>query len=244
MRLHTSIKNASSLILFTIICCGVAVQDYSDTTVLIPVKNEPAAGKVTREALRKLKNCRVLVIYKGDRKILNINFRHKNLRVIEQRDIGKGAAVRRAIKLISTPILCLIDGDATYSVDDLKRAIAMVRKGADMAIGNRFAKLDRDAMPAYVEFGNRMITLVANLLYGMSIVDSQTGLRAIRKSMIDRLELREKGFGIESEMNIKTRKAGFKIVELPISYSVRVGSSKQMKFADGIKLLLQDFKYL
>jgi glycosyltransferase involved in cell wall biosynthesis len=218
--------------------------DYSDTTVMIPVKNEPAAGRVARETLKKLNGCKVLVVYKGDRKILGINFKDKRMRIVEQHDSGKGRGVRHALRFVNTKILCLIDGDATYSVDDLKKVIRMVRDGVDMAIGNRFENLDRKAMPFFIEFGNKIITATANLLYGMSINDSQTGLRAIRRSALMKLKLTEPGFGIESELNIKFRKAGFKIEETPIRYSVRVGTSKQMKLVDGIKLFLLDFKFL
>ncbi len=218
--------------------------DYSDTTVIIPVKNEPAAGRVAKEALEKLPGCKVLVIYKGDRKILNLDFENGNMRVVEQHGAGKGVAVRQALKLIDTAILCLIDGDATYDVDDLKTVIKKVREGADMATGNRFAKLDKDAMPFIVRFGNGILTDTANVLYGMSLKDSQTGLRAIRKESLSKIELQEPEFGIEEEMNIKFRKAGFKTEEVPISYHIRVGESQHMKLSGGIKLLLIDFKFL
>ena len=155
---------------------------------------------------------------------------------MQQHDSGKGRAVREALKLVGTEIVCLIDGDATYSVEDLKKVIALVRDGADMAIGNRFDHLDRKTMPLFIEIGNKVITETANILYGMSLRDSQTGLRAIRMSALSKLALREPGFGIESELNIKSRKAGLKIAETPIGYSVRVGESKQMKLLDGVKL--------
>jgi hypothetical protein len=78
----------------------------------------------------------------------------------------------------------------------------------------------------------------------MSLKDSQTGLRAIRKNAIMKLDLQEPEFGIESEINIKSRKAGFKMAEAPIHYHARVGESQHMKLSGGIKLLLIDFKFL
>jgi hypothetical protein len=219
--------------------------DYSDTTVIIPVKDEPAAGRVASDVLAKLPKASVLVVYKGDRNAIGIKFKDKRMRVVKQTAPGgKGAGVAQALKLVGTPIVCLIDGDATYSVEDLKKVIKMVRGGADLALGDRFAHLDRKSMPFFIEFGNKAITAVANLLYGMSIRDSQTGLRAMRMRSLRKLDLRERGFGIESEINIKMKKAGFRIAETPISYGVRVGASKQMKLVDGIKLLLIDFKFL
>ena len=218
--------------------------DYSDTTVLIPVKDEPAAGKVTKEVLNKLSNCKVVVIYKGDRDSLNINFTNKNLLIMKQRGSGKGVACVQARKNIKTDIMCLIDGDATYDVNDLKKAITMVREGMDMAVGNRFKDIDREAMPQYIEIGNKIITQVQNLLYNLRLTDSQTGLRAMKRYVFDSLDLKEKYFGIETEMNVKAKKAGYKIGEVPIHYYKRVGSSKQLKLIDGVKLLLLDFKFL
>jgi dolichol-phosphate mannosyltransferase len=218
--------------------------DYSDTTVIIPVMNEPAAGRVTKAVLRRLGNCKVIVIYRGDRKALGIDFTDKNLAVMEQKGRGKGAAVVQAAKKVGTKIMCLIDGDATYEVEDLKKVIALVRDGADMAIGNRFRDLDRKAMPFYIEIGNKVITETANLLYGMRLADSQTGLRAMRTEAFRSIRPKEKFFGIETEMDVKLRKTGCRIAETPIRYYERVGSSKQTKALDGVKLLLIDFKFL
>ena len=206
--------------------------------------NEPAAGRVAKDVLRKLDDCKAIVIYKGDRKCLNIDFSDKNLRIMGQRGSGKGVACVQAVKAATTDIICFIDGDATYDVDDLKKLVALVREGADMAIGNRFESMDREAMPSYIELGNRIITGVANLLYNMHMSDSQTGLRAMRRHVFNSLNLKERFFGIESEMDIKSRKAGYKVEEAPIRYYKRVGSSKQVKLLDGMKLLLLDFKFL
>ena len=218
--------------------------DYSDATVIIPVKDEPAAGKVAKDVLNKLGDCKVIVIYKGDRSSLDIGFTNKNMTIMKQRGSGKGVACVQAAKEVKTDIMCLIDGDATYDVDDLKKVITLVREGMDMAVGNRFNNIKREAMPLYIEIGNRIITGVANLLYNMRLSDSQSGLRAMRRYVFTSINPKEKYFGIETEMNVKSRKAGYKIGEVPIHYYKRVGSSKQMKLIDGIKLLLLDFKFL
>ncbi len=218
--------------------------DYSDTTVMLPVMNEPAAGRIAREALAKLRNCKVLVIYKGSRSSLNINFTDRRMRIVKQRGSGKGVAVIQARDMVETRITCLIDGDATYDVEDLKKVIAMVRSGAAMALGDRLGHVRKEAMPYFIKLGNRVITVISNLLYGMRLNDSQTGLRAIRTSVFKSLRLQEPFFGIETEMNVRIRKKGLVIRETPIRYYIREGESKQMKLIDGIKLLFIDFKFL
>jgi BMFP domain-containing protein YqiC len=154
-------------------------------------------------------------------------------------------AVVQAAKAVKTDIMCLIDGDATYDVDDLKKVVKLVRDGYDMASGNRFKHMDRKAMPLYIEIGNKIITITANLLYNMGLSDSQTGLRAIRTGAFNSLDMHEKYFGIETEVNVKSRKKNYRVAETPINYYPRVGSSKQTsKPLFGIKLLLLDFKFL
>ncbi len=219
--------------------------DYSDTTVMIPVKDEPAVAAVTKSVLKNLPGCKVVIVYKGYGEGLRLGFSDKRLTIIKQSGSGKGVGVVQAAKHIHTEIMCLIDGDATYEVNDLKKVIALVREGADMALGNRLYKIDPESMPVHIQFGNKVITLIADILYGMNIKDSQTGLRAIRKSAFDTLVLRERYFGIESEMNIKGRKKGFRIAETPIKYYKRVGEVQhQMKLVDGVNLALLNFKWL
>ncbi|MDE1868522.1 MAG: glycosyltransferase [Candidatus Micrarchaeota archaeon] len=221
--------------------------DYSDTTVVIPVKDEPAVGRVARSVLKTLPNCKAIVIYKDEKDKRYVNFKSKNLRVVAQKGSGKGVACVQAAKLIDTDIMCFIDGDATYDANDLKKLVNLVRHGADLALGSRFNKtykMEREAMPQFIKFGNRVITIVANMLYNLHLVDSQTGLRAMKKSAFDALGLHQEGFGIETEINVKSKAKGFKIVESPIRYYKRVGESKQVKVLDGFRLLLLDFHFL
>ncbi len=219
--------------------------DYSDTTVMIPVKDEPAVSMVAKRVLKNLPGCRIVIIYKGYNGKLDLGLSDKRITIIKQKGSGKGVGVVQAAKQIHTEIMCLIDGDGTYEVNDLKMVIELVRQGYDMALGNRLHDMDPESMPSIIQFGNKVITLVANILYGMNIRDSQTGLRAIRKSAFDILVLKEPYFGIESEMNVKGRKKGFKTAEIPIKYYKRIGAEQhQMKLIDGVNLALMNFKWL
>jgi len=217
--------------------------DYKDTTIIIPVKDEPYAEEVIDSIERSLKGSKIILIYAGK---LYVKKKHSNLEIIKQIGFGKGSACIQAMKKVKTKITCFIDGDKTYNVNDLKKLINEIRNGADMAIGNRFAKMEKDAMPKYVIFGNNILTALENILYGLNIKDSQTGLRAFKTEIFEKLNIQEQEFGIESEMNIKAKKMNYKIVEIPIFYYPRKSNDKPKHFKPlgGFKLLFITFKYL
>ncbi len=215
--------------------------DFSDTTVIIPVKDEPGTETVAKDVLKSLPGSNIIVIYKG---AIKMALSSPRIIIVKQTGSGKGTACIQAFKLVRTPIVCLIDGDGTYSAKELGKLIRIVRHGADMALGDRMERMKPEVMPGYIRFGNDILTATANLLYGMDLRDSQTGLRAIRKKALDKLVLHESGFSIEEEINIKMAKKGYKISQAPISYAVRMGEAKHMKLSGGLKLLFANFKFI
>lgn len=213
---------------------------YEDTTVVIPVRDEPKVWDVVEEVFKKLPGCKVIVIYKGS--LGNADRSRAGLRIIEQLSTGKGMAMIESSKQVDTRIMCFIDGDGTYDANDLAKAIGLVREGADLALGARL-NLGKGAMPAKIRFGNWVLTFAANVLFRMRISDSQTGLRAIKKSVFEELDLHEPYFGIEEEMNIKAKKNRFAVKETPISYYPRKDSVAQhSKNIGGFRLLGVIFK--
>jgi glycosyltransferase involved in cell wall biosynthesis len=220
--------------------------DFSDATVAIPALEEPGIWKVVTDIHKSLPGVKIMVLWKGYNNKAP-KFKEKGVITIPQESLGKGTVIIQIQreKYVKTPIICFIDGDATYEPKNLRRLIEMVRDNeCDMALGNRLARIDTKTMPKFIQIGNRVITLVANILYGMNITDSQTGLRAIRTAAFHSLDLKEKRFGTESEMNIKMSRMGYKISEGPADYYLRIGQSKQMKLVDGLKLLMIDFKFI
>ena len=180
----------------------------------------------------------------GTRAFIAIEGGNARITIVQQVGSGKGVACRQAVKLVKTPIMCFIDGDATYEPNDLRKLVKLVRDGADMSMGNRFALMEEGSMPDYIKLGNSVLTITANILYFMHLRDSQTGIRAMKKKIFDALNTAETHFGIETEMAVMSKKMNFKVVEIPVHYYKRVGQSKQMKLFDGLKLLAITFKFL
>ena len=140
--------------------------------------------------------------------------------------------------------MCFIDADATYEPKDLRKLIGMVRDGYDMALGNRFGGITRESMPLWIQFGNRAITMFGNLLHGLDLGDSQSGLRALRTEVFQSIDLVEPGFGIATEMDIKMKREGFRIGEAHAGYYPRVGETKQRKMTGGMNHILIEFRLL
>jgi glycosyltransferase involved in cell wall biosynthesis len=196
--------------------------DYSDTTVVIPAKDEPALAPIIRKILKALPSCRIIVVYLGTVGKLS----NRNVVFIRQRSRGYGAAIREGYSAAKTGIVANIDADGTYEPMDLRKVIALVRKGADMAIGNRLAGAGKRAMDSYLLLGNTLATLTFNIMFMKRIGDSQSGLWAMRRDIIRDLHFNETGMIFRTELNAEVANHGYRFAKVPIKYYERIGASK------------------
>ncbi len=214
--------------------------DYSDTTIVIPSKNEPAIEKVTKEILKELPSCKVIIVYMGSKPKISSN----RVALILQKGKGYGNAILQGFSASKSSITGMMDADGTYDPKDLKKVVSLVREGADLAIGSRLASRRKDSMPFYIILGNTILTLAYRVLYFKNIGDSQSGLRAMSGKFLDSVKLNEKGMSLPTEMNGKAARYGFRIAHVPINYYVRVGDAKfSNKPMYGFKLLMNTIKY-
>jgi glycosyltransferase involved in cell wall biosynthesis len=206
-------------------------------TIVIPTMNEPAIDKVIGDACQSLKdyNFEVIIVDKStDDTPLKAG--KAGARIIVQNGTGYGSAYLLGFKSASpeSEIMVMIDGDDTYDPFDIPLLIEPILNGdADIVLGNRFDHMDKGAMTARNRFGNRVITAAINLLFGMRLKDSQTGLRALRANALGRLTFVSDGMPFASEMIIDAHKESLRITEVPISYRRRVGEAKMKAYRDG-----------
>jgi glycosyltransferase involved in cell wall biosynthesis len=152
---------------------------------------------------------------------------------------GKVAALRTGVEHASGEIIVFTDADCTYParyVSDLVRAI---ENGADLVLGARLQRMDN--IPAFNRLGNNIFSFLATYISCIRIKDSQTGLRAFRREMFDKLDVKAKGLEFETKMTVRAAKLGYKIVEIPIEYRERVGRSKLNPIKDGARMLVALF---
>ena len=131
---------------------------------------------------------------------------------------GKGAAIQSILteaKKRNPDVLVLLDADAQHDTNEIPILTKPISEGFDLVIGSREAQKDRT--PRYRRLGQKVIFRSSRLASKTNIVDSESGYRALSPKAIKRLDLKAKGFGIESEMITSAADKKLKITEVPIS---------------------------
>ncbi len=152
---------------------------------------------------------------------------------------GKGSALIRGFRAASGKIIISMDADLSHRPTELKLLIAGIETGYDICVGSRFLTGGGSSdMPPLRVFGNKIFVLLVNLLYGSKYTDMCYGYRSFTKRSVGRMHLKELGFGIETEINIKARKAGLRVLEVPSFEKKRqMGVGKLNTLRDGFVIL-------
>jgi len=149
-------------------------------------------------------------------------------RVLHEPRRGYGRACLAGLAAVSTPdVVVFLDGDYSDRPDELPLLLAPIIEGrADITLGSRLhAQHSADALPWHQAFGNRLAAGLIRRLYGVKITDLGP-FRAARADVLRQLELQENTYGWAVEIILKGTLAGFRIVEVPVSYYPRIGKSK------------------
>ncbi|HYA32971.1 MAG TPA: glycosyltransferase [Candidatus Bathyarchaeia archaeon] len=139
---------------------------------------------------------------------------------------GKGAAVRRGLALATGDVLGFIDGDASIHPSDFMRVAGAITQGADLALGSR--RLRESIVPIPQPLSRRLSGAVyrtlARVLLDTSVRDFQCGCKTFRREVWDACSVTCDGFAFDAELIAKAHHAGFKIVEVPITWSNKTNS--------------------
>ena len=202
--------------------------------------NEPAIADVLHDVLDALQqhSVEVIVVDKSKDETA-IRAAELGAKVIHQTGRGYGDAYITGFQHISedTETVVILDGDYTYDPYDIPKLLQAINDGADVVIGTRFALMDKGAMSRRNALGNRILTALLRSLYHVRLTDSQSGMRAIRRSALDRLTLESPKMPFASEMIIEAQKEDLAITEVPIRYRNRVGRAKLYPFRDAFGIL-------
>lgn len=151
---------------------------------------------------------------------------------------GKGAAIQSILaeaKKRNPDTLVLLDADAQHDPNEIPVLIKPISEGFDLVIGSREAQNDKT--PRYRRIGKKVISRSTRLASKTNIFDSESGFRALSPKAINELELKEKGFAIESEMITFAADKNLKITEVPISNIYTKDGSTLNPIRHGIDVL-------
>ncbi|MHC4829196.1 MAG: glycosyltransferase family 2 protein, partial [Planctomycetota bacterium] len=156
---------------------------------------------------------------------------------------GKGAAIRTGLAKVTGNAVVIQDGDLEYDPKDLAGMFQRLEEGAGVVYGSRILGENTFAHRSFY-LGGRLLTWLANLLYGLSITDEATCYKMIRTDVIDRLDLQCQGFEFCPEVTAKLGRLGQEIVEVPISYASRtVAMGKKIRWWHGVEAIATLLRY-
>ena len=164
--------------------------------------------------------------------------------IFQDRNLGKGAAIRRGFVEVSGDIVLIQDADLEYSPEEYPTLIELICQGrADVVYGSRF--LGRHRVFLFTHYlGNRLLTLLTNVLYNTMLSDMETCYKVMRTEVLKSMTLESDGFGIEPELTAKIFKRGYRVYEVPITYDGRgYDEGKKITWRDGVVALWVLIKY-
>jgi glycosyltransferase involved in cell wall biosynthesis len=164
--------------------------------------------------------------------------------VLQERNQGKGAALRRGFQQVKGDLVVIQDADLEYSPEEYPELIELICQGrADVVYGSRFLGRHRVFLFSHY-LGNRILTLLTNILYNTMLTDMETCYKVMRAEIARGMNLRSNGFGIEPEMTAKIFKGRYRVYEIPISYDGRgYEEGKKIGWRDGVVALWVLLKY-
>jgi glycosyltransferase involved in cell wall biosynthesis len=154
--------------------------------------------------------------------------------VVSEPRRGYGSAYLAGFAAAKGEYIVMADADLTYDFNEIPRFVAELNDGAELVMGDRMGNIQPGAMPWLHRYvGNPLLSGLLNFFFRTGVKDAHCGMRALRRDVLPRLDLRTTGMEFASEMVIRASKEHLKIAEFPIEYHPRGGESKLSSFRDG-----------
>jgi glycosyltransferase involved in cell wall biosynthesis len=158
----------------------------------------------------------------------------------QERNQGKGAALKTALEHVTGEIILVQDADLEYDPADYPALIEPIEKGLeDVVYGTRFAGGGAHRVFFFWHsMGNRILTLLSNMLSNLNLSDMEVGYKVFRAQVLEGIELKSRRFGFEPEITMKLAKKRCRFYEVPISYHGRTyEEGKKITWKDGVAAL-------
>lgn len=220
----------------------------SKVSIVVPAKDE---GQGLEKILKSLKSyTNDLILVDGHSKD-NTKSIAKKLKVkyILDNGLGRGDAVRLGIEAAKNNIVLFFDADGSHNAHDIPLFITPIANNkADLVIGSRRTggsfDLNMSASGILRSGGSDFLAYLVNKRFGTNLSDILYSFRAVRKSIVTKLDLSANGFEIEQEMVVKCLKKGYKLLEIPSRENARAWGKAKLRTITGVKFILHLIKEL
>jgi glycosyltransferase involved in cell wall biosynthesis len=216
---------------------------YPAISIVIPAYNEAQTiGNVIEETLTVMDSLRlpyeIIIVDDGSTdNTRRIATNYKATVLHNGKNRGKGHAVRKGFRHAQGDIIVTIDADGSHSPKEIPELINPLFNGTDVVSGSRFLGTGKYFTTRLNRLGNSLFNITIMILTRKHVTDSQTGFRAIKKQVIDKLNLNSTGYDIETEITVKSLKNGFTFQEKPISCQRREYNMSKLKILqDGSRI--------
>jgi glycosyltransferase involved in cell wall biosynthesis len=221
-------------------------------SVLIPVYNERETIRSVIERVRSVPVPKQIILVDdcsidGTREILRSIAEEQPDLIVRFHEInrGKGAAIRTALAEAAGDVTVIQDADMEYDPVEYPRLLEPIKQGvADVVYGSRFLGGPHRVLYFWHQFGNRLLTLMSNVLTNLNLTDMETGYKVFRTDLLKRMRLTTDRFGFEPEVTARVAQMHCRVYELPISYWGRdYESGKKITWRDGVAALWHIVKF-
>lgn len=217
--------------------------DQPALTVVMPVYNEAATVERAIRRVREVPlDIEIIAVDDGSTDAsLSILENLEEQRVVDrlirqEKNRGKGAAVRAGFEAATGVAVVVQDADLEYDPRELPELLEPIQNGlADAVLGSRFLGSPRRVLYFWHRLGNGFLTLVSNMFTDLNITDMETCYKMIRRDLAKALPLKARRFGIEPEIIARLAQTRARIYEVPISYHGRTyAEGKKIGWRDGV----------
>jgi dolichol-phosphate mannosyltransferase len=195
---------------------------------LIPIKNEPLIQKLVNRINKAIKQKHeIIIIDKSTRKP-----KIRGAIVIRQKSDGLGNAVVEGLSRSKGKVIAVMDGDGSHDPEDLKNMLRNIPK-YDIVIGSKLVKGGKTEDSLSRKIVTRVTNYFAIVILGIKVKDSMTGFIIVKKSVLERINLKPKGYKFVVEIIYKSKA---KVLEVPITFHKREKGETKVGFnLNGIK---------